>query len=101
MNNLEGGGDHNGSCRRQLIQIDQARYAEFARSMHTCMIGEGGIKASSLSCIRPDRLYTNTKDVTLFCQELRAGAIKSRRVRAILLGIQKLLTPLPFAPSSA
>src|SRR5689334_8925379 len=56
---LERRGDDHGPRRRQPVQVDQARDAEFARAMHRRMVGEWGIEAPSLPGVCPDGLHTD------------------------------------------
>src|SRR6516225_7073649 len=47
--------NHHGPSARQLVQVDQARDAEFSGPMHRVMVGKGRFERPSLPRIRPDR----------------------------------------------
>ncbi len=87
-NNLERRGNHDGTGRRQQLQVDQAGDAKFACAVHEGVIWERRVEATRLARIRADGLHANAEHIALSCQELRAGLVKARRMRPVGLHVQ-------------
>src|SRR5512146_2722851 len=69
---LERRGDDYGPSWGQLVEVDQARDAEFARTVHRRMVGEWGVEATRLPGVRSDGLHPDAQHVALAGEELRA-----------------------------
>ena len=57
---FEGGGDYDGACGGQFVEVDQAGDAEPAGAVHECVTGEGGIETACQPGIGADRLHADT-----------------------------------------
>src|SRR5262245_43047138 len=72
IGDLERCGDNHCTGCRQLVQIDQARDAEFACAVHRTVVRKRRIEGSGLPSVRSNGLYADAQDVAFVRQELGA-----------------------------
>ena len=96
---LEGGGNHDCTSGRQLIEVDQAGDAKSACTVHVGVIGEGWIKAAGQAGVGAHGFYADSQDIPLSGQESRAGGVKTGGVCTILFDIEKCFALLALAPA--
>src|SRR6185503_6409013 len=83
VDDLERRGNHDGTGRRQLVEIAETREAELARAVHDRVIRERRIERPRLAGIGANRLGADAQHVAILREHLRRARIEARAVRSI------------------
>src|SRR6476659_860126 len=98
IDDLERRRNYDRACRRQLIEIAQAREPELAGAVHRRMVGKRRSERARLTRVGSDRLHADTEHVAVLREQLRRARIEPRAVRPILASVDERRGVGPPAP---
>src|SRR5690348_5267900 len=89
VDDLERGGDHDGTRWRQPIEVAEAGEPELPRPMHRRVIRKGRREGAGLAGVGADRLDPDAEHVAIDGQEFRRARVETRTVRPVLARIDE------------